>query len=242
MLIYSSVFYAVTVDSYTDQDWKKLQAAVDALKSPVFQDNIELDPSAIGQYLHTGYVHSLSTPNIHDLQLDTTVSETELMSPPHPSSFPSSSTLQHSFPNYALVGPAAATDQIPRKTRMPSMRSIRRQRIVSMAEAGDVLISGNSSKQTTRPGSTMSSIHGSPVPSGRSSHVETPTLSPNRRASSDGVAMKKKKRKKGERSRNVESSTTLPTSANTSAVELAKNLNQGVIVYENGKYKNVTLG
>ena len=125
---------------------------------------------------------------------------------------------------------------------MPSMRSIKRQRIASMAEAGDVVMSGTSSKQTTRPGSTISSIRGSPVPSGRSSRVETPTLSPSRVVSSDGVAMKKKKRKKGERSKNVESSATLPTSANTSAVRLAKDLNQGVIVYENGKYKNVTLG
>ena len=110
-----------------------------------------------------------------------------------------------------------------------------------MAEAGDILMSGNSSKQTTRPGSTISSIRGSPVPSGRSSHVETPTLSPNRVASSEGVAMKKKKRKKGERAKNVDSTATLPTSANTSAVRLAKDLNQGVIVYDNGKYKNVTL-
>ena len=37
--------------------------------------------------------------------------------------------------------------------------------------------------------------------------------------------MKKKKRKKGERANNVDTTATLPTSANTSAVRLAKDLN-----------------
>ncbi len=57
---------AVSVDSYTPEDWRKLQAAVDALKSPVLDDTVELEPSPIGQ-LQKPYPHSRSTPNIRRL-------------------------------------------------------------------------------------------------------------------------------------------------------------------------------
>ena len=56
--------YAVAVDDYTSEDWKKFQAAVSVLKSPILGDSVELEPSAIGEYLHTEYVRSHSTPNI----------------------------------------------------------------------------------------------------------------------------------------------------------------------------------
>ena len=59
----------MTVDTYNSDDWKKLQAAVDALKSRVLDDTIELDPSAIGQFLFTHYVRSRSTPNITRVHL-----------------------------------------------------------------------------------------------------------------------------------------------------------------------------
>lgn len=55
---------AVTVDDYTSEDWKKFQAAVSVLKSPILGDSIELEPSAIGEYIHTEYIRSQSTPNI----------------------------------------------------------------------------------------------------------------------------------------------------------------------------------
>lgn len=55
---------AVAVDDYTSEDWKKFQAAVSVLKSPILGDSVELEPSAIGEYLHTEYVRSHSTPNI----------------------------------------------------------------------------------------------------------------------------------------------------------------------------------
>ena len=60
----------MSVDTYTSDDWKKLQAAVNALKSPVLDDTIELEPSAIGQFIHTDYVRSQSTPNIADIDID----------------------------------------------------------------------------------------------------------------------------------------------------------------------------
>lgn len=225
----------MSVDSYTDQDWKKLQAAVDALKSPVLRDDIELDPSAIGQYLHTDYIHSLSTPNINELKFDMPVSETDVSSPPPPSLVPHSSTM-HSFPNYALVGPAAATDQMPRRARVPSTRSIKRKHILSMAEAGDRFNRGNSSSQMTRPASSLSSMQGSPILSGRSSYSEMPTVSPNK----TGNISKKKTKKKEDKT--FESSAVSPISSEVGAVCLAKNLNQGVIVYEDCKYRKVRLG
>ena len=54
----------MTVDDYTSEDWKKFQAAVSVLKSPILGDSIELEPSAIGEYIHTEYIRSRSTPNI----------------------------------------------------------------------------------------------------------------------------------------------------------------------------------
>lgn len=54
----------MAVDDYTSEDWKKFQAAVSVLKSPILGDSIELEPSAIGEYIHTDYLRSHSTPNI----------------------------------------------------------------------------------------------------------------------------------------------------------------------------------
>lgn len=54
----------MTVDDYTSEDWKKFQAAVSVLKSPILGESIELEPSAIGEYIHTEYIRSHSTPNI----------------------------------------------------------------------------------------------------------------------------------------------------------------------------------
>ena len=56
--------HVVAVDDYTSEDWKKFQAAVSVLKSPILGDSVELEPSPIGEYLHTEYVRSHSTPNI----------------------------------------------------------------------------------------------------------------------------------------------------------------------------------
>lgn len=61
------MYTTVTVDTYNSDDWRKLQAAVDALKSPVLDDTIELEPSAIGQFIRSDFVRSHSTPNIPDL-------------------------------------------------------------------------------------------------------------------------------------------------------------------------------
>ncbi len=57
----------VSVDEYTSEDWKKFEAAVNALKGNVLDNTIELEASAIGQFIHTGYVRSQSTPNFADL-------------------------------------------------------------------------------------------------------------------------------------------------------------------------------
>ena len=59
--------FTVAVDDYTSEDWKKFQAAVSVLKSPILGDSVELEPSAIGEYLHTEYIRSYSTPNIHKI-------------------------------------------------------------------------------------------------------------------------------------------------------------------------------
>ena len=226
----------MSVDSYTDQDWRKLEAAVDALKSPVFRDDIELDPSAIGQFLHIDYVHSLSTSNIHDIQLDTR-SETDLLLCSPPASVPHSSTM-HSFPADAPAGPpVAATDRMPRKARVPSMRSVKRQHIVAMAEAGDRPSMGYASSHTTRASSAVSSVQGSPVLSKRNFSVDMSVALPHKRMSSasktsfEEVSTRKKKK----------ADISLST-GNTSAVRLAKNLNQEVIVHENGKYRKIRLG
>ncbi len=57
----------VSVDDYTSEDWKKFEAAVNALKSNVLDDTIELEPSAIGQFIQTGYARSQSTPNFTEI-------------------------------------------------------------------------------------------------------------------------------------------------------------------------------
>ena len=81
----------MTVDEYTNEDWKKFQAAVSVLKSPLLGDSVELlEPSAIGEYIHTDYIRSHSTPNISkitDMQCDLTGGQ--YMSPGHHFVFPS---------------------------------------------------------------------------------------------------------------------------------------------------------
>ncbi len=57
----------MSVEEYTSEDWKKFEAAVNALKGNVLDNTIELEASAIGQFIHTGYVRSQSTPNLADL-------------------------------------------------------------------------------------------------------------------------------------------------------------------------------
>ena len=52
------------MDEYTSEDWKKFQAAVSVLKSPILGDSVELEPSPIGEYIHTESTRSRSTPNI----------------------------------------------------------------------------------------------------------------------------------------------------------------------------------
>ena len=60
----------MSVDTYDSEDWQKLKAAVNVLKNPVLDESVLLEPSAIGQFLHTDYVQSQSTPNIADLTED----------------------------------------------------------------------------------------------------------------------------------------------------------------------------
>ena len=99
------------VDSYTPDDWKKLQAAVNALKSPVLDETIELEPSAIGQFLLKDHVRSQSTPNIAELDMngDTDPGAEGL----HERSGMVPSSTIHCFPNYALIG--ASADHTPRR-------------------------------------------------------------------------------------------------------------------------------
>lgn len=59
--------HTVSVDTYNSEDWQKLKAAVSALKNPVLDDSVLLEPSAIGQYLHTDYIRSQSTPSIANM-------------------------------------------------------------------------------------------------------------------------------------------------------------------------------
>ena len=230
------------VDSYTEQDWKKLEAAVNALKSPVLQDDIELEPSAIGLFLHTDYVHSRSTPNIHQpqQQLAETHSDTELPStdnllPP----VPHSSTV-HSFPDYTPTSQAVSTDQVRRKkSRVPSTRSVQREYILSMAEAGDRPSRRQSgSNHTTRPSSSVSSRQGSPSLGSRHSAIELSTSPPHTKGavtSKTGEGKKKRRSKMAEES--SQSSAYGPMTA-----QLSKDLDQGVVVHEDGKYQRVRLG
>ncbi len=57
----------MTVDKYNSEDWQKLKAAVSALKNPVLDESVLLEPSVVGQYLHSDYIRSQSTPNIAEL-------------------------------------------------------------------------------------------------------------------------------------------------------------------------------
>ena len=59
--------FAVTVDTYNSDDWQKLKAAINVLKNPVLDDSVLLEPSAIGQYLHTNYIRSQSSPSIDNM-------------------------------------------------------------------------------------------------------------------------------------------------------------------------------
>jgi len=93
------IYHIVSVASYTSDDLKKLQAAVNALKSPALGDSIELEPSAIGQFLLKDHVRSQSTPNIAELDLE---SDTPLEGPNRHSGIVPSPTV-HSFPHYAVI-------------------------------------------------------------------------------------------------------------------------------------------
>ena len=146
LIYYSS---SVSVDSYTPQDWKKLQAAVNALKTPLPTSDIELDPSAIGHFLHSDYTLSKSTPDIlHVFDPDTTVCRV-------PSSV-SHSALRSL--NISEPLPPAATEKMPRKLRKnkPSSRSLKRQYIYSIAQAGDKFDDRYSGKPETRHSSLCS--------------------------------------------------------------------------------------
>ena len=229
------------VDSYTEQDWKKLEAAVDALKSPVLRDDIELEPSAIGLFLHTDYVHSRSTPNIHQLQQlaethsDTELSSTDNLLPP----VPHSSTV-HSFPDYTPTSQAVSTDQVRRKkSRAPSTRSVKRQYILSMAEVGDRPNRRQSaSNHTTRPSSSVSSRQGSPSLGSRHSAIELSTSPPHMKGDVTSITGEgKKKRRSKMTEESSQSSAYGPMTA-----QLSKDLDQGVVVHEDGKYQRVRLG
>jgi len=69
MYIYNqyNIKMTVSVEEYTSDDWMKLEAAVNALKSNVLDDSIELDPSVIGQFLQ---VRSHSTPNFTEIDYE----------------------------------------------------------------------------------------------------------------------------------------------------------------------------
>lgn len=66
----NDLLFAVSVDTYNSEDWQKLKAAVNVLKNPVLDDTVMLESSAIGQFLHTDYVKSQSTPSITNLVED----------------------------------------------------------------------------------------------------------------------------------------------------------------------------
>ena len=55
-------FFAVSVAKYSQDDWQKLRAAVNALKNPVLDDTVHLESTKFG------YIHS--TSNEHDLAED----------------------------------------------------------------------------------------------------------------------------------------------------------------------------
>ena len=212
---------------------------MDALKSPALRDDIELDPSAIGQFLHSDYVHR-STPNIYQLQQ--TASDSELTPPP---SVTHSSTV-HSFPNSHPPPSSVSTEQVRRKSRVPSTRSIKRQYIVSMAEAGDrPHRHRSSSTQNTRPSSSVSSMQGSPSLSAQTSATELTGTSPRKKGANTTSVIslgggKKKKRKRG-REKGTQSSAVSLSEVPMTA-QLAKNPNQGVVVYDNGQYRKMRVG
>ena len=93
--------HTVSVASYTSDDLRKLQAAVNALNSPALGDSIELEPSAIGRFLLKDHVRSQSTPNIAELDLEGG-SQLEANGP-HGLSRIVPSPPVHSFPHYALI-------------------------------------------------------------------------------------------------------------------------------------------
>ena len=218
---------------------------MDALKSPVLRDDIELDPSAIGQFLHTDYLHSRSTPNIHQLgQLvephsDTELATTDDILPPVPHS-----TTVHSFPDYGPTCQAVSTDRVRRKkSRVPSTRSIQRHYILTMAEAGDRprVKRHSASSHTTRRNSAESSQQGSPSLGSRHSAIELSTSPPrqNGAVTSRSGEGKKKRRSKVPADESGQSS---GVSYGPMTAQLTKDLNQGVVVLKEGKYQRTTLG
>ena len=93
------------MDDYTTDDWKKFEAAVSALKSPSYNDSIELEPSAIGQFIHSEHVRSQSTPNLTEIDLDAPLGSDNTAQPDHKVT---TSKTAHSFDNYNL-----STNQAP---------------------------------------------------------------------------------------------------------------------------------
>ena len=208
---------------------------MDALKSPVLTDDIEIDPSAIGQFLHTDYIHSTSTPNIHQLQIDT-VSDCE----DTPQTILPHSSTMHSFSNSIPAGqaPTVATDKIPKKLRVPSTRSIKRRQIISMAEAGDKPSRGYSSTNTTRRSSSVSSLQGSQTHSSQSSSLNISTTSQTKKVN---ISSQKSSMGKNKKKTSTTSSGKGSGKGATSATQPPKNLNQKVMVYENRRYKKISL-
>ena len=51
---------------------------MNALKSPLLDESVELEPSAIGQFIHTDYIKSHSTPNILGLDDNAAIHRSQL--------------------------------------------------------------------------------------------------------------------------------------------------------------------
>ena len=203
----------VPVDSYTPEDWRKLQAAVDALKSPVLDDTVELDPSAIGQYLHRDYVRSHSTPNI--AKLDWEANQPGNIAPEArgltysttaPLHWIPGSTLNHSFHNYAHMG--ATVDHSTRTFA-----------------GGTVMYNSEASRSVPPKRRARSLVDPS------EEEKKAQTLSHEEQKGKQ-VASESKGKRKGKMKEEI-------SREEREVLQLARNLSEGTITFEDGQFKNL---
>ena len=203
---------------------------MNALKSPLLDETIELEPSAIGQFLFNDHVRSQSTPNIAELDMGGDI-DLGPEGPREHSGIVPSSTI-HCFPNYALIG--ASADHTPRR-QTPLTTT-------TMVASNGTYMSGMTEQIETRMRSfTDPSVFriSSTGEEEREERGKSPLVVSelDKGQAEDG----KVRSKKAGKLEPVEEQSGVSKS-DASVLQLAKDLSEGSITFEGGQFKTMKQG